>query len=229
MGVCLPAHINHANSTKPSTSHMVQGAKRPVHRRSHKASRHTKYRHAVAHKGATWKTGINATARLDLIQQSVRQDGFSGKVGELVSGSIRPGTARLYDVKWKAFCVWCDERRIVASEVSTPVVADFLTSLGELAPSTVADYRSAIAETLRHLRGIDIVSDPFIRGILRNHRLAMPLVQNKVPPWDLAVVLRYLSGAPFEPRKGVRFQMSHTKLYSCWRWRQARGGVNSMH
>ncbi len=211
MGVCLPAHINHANSTKPSTSHMVQGAKRPVHRRSHKASRHTKYRHA------------------DLIQQSVRQDGFSGKVGELVSGSIRPGTARLYDVKWKAFCVWCDERRIVASEVSTPVVADFLTSLGELAPSTVADYRSAIAETLRHLRGIDIVSDPFIRGILRNHRLATPLVKNKVPPWDLAVVLRYLSGAPFEPRNGVRFQMSHTKLYSCWRWRQARGGVNSMH
>ncbi len=48
-------------------------------------------------------------------------------MAKLVSGSVRPGTSRLYDVKWKAFCVWCDEHRIVASEVSTSVVADFLT------------------------------------------------------------------------------------------------------
>ncbi len=39
---------------------------------------------------------------------------------------------------------------------------------------------------------------------LRDSRgIARPLVRNKVPPWDLAVVLRYLSGAPFEPRKAL--------------------------
>ncbi len=32
-----------------------------------------------------------------------------------------------------------------------------------------------------------------------------PLVRNKVPPWDLGVVLKFLSGAPFETRKGVSF------------------------
>ncbi len=120
-----------------------------------------------------------------------------------MSRSIRPGTAKLYDVKWKAFCVWCDECRIVASEVSTLV--DFLTSLLGLAPSTVEGYRSAIAETLRVLRDIDITSDPCIRGILRNRRLNAPLVRNKIPPWDLGVVLKYLSGAPFETRKGASF------------------------
>ncbi len=43
-------------------------------------------------------------------------------------------------------------------------------------------YRSAIAETLKHLRGIDIASDPCIRGIIRNRRLTRPLERNKVPP-----------------------------------------------
>ncbi len=68
-------------------------------------------------------------------------------------------------------------------------------------------YISAIAETLRVLRDIhvDITSDPCIRGILRNRRLNTPLVRNKVPPWDLGVVLKYLSGTPFETRKGASF------------------------
>ncbi len=46
-----------------------------------------------------------------------------------------------------------DERRVVASGVSTPLVADFLSSLQGLAPNTVEGYRSAISETLKHLRG----------------------------------------------------------------------------
>ncbi len=46
---------------------------------------------------------------------------------------------------------------------------------------------------------------PRIRGIIRNRRLTRPSEKNKVPPWDVAVVLRYLSGAPFEPREGASF------------------------
>ncbi len=55
------------------------------------------------------------------------------------------------------------------------------------------------------MRGVDIASDPCVRGILRNRRLNAPLVRNKVPPWDLGVVLKYLGGAPFETRKAASF------------------------
>ncbi len=135
MGVRLPTHRDYGESThqnkiggvsnspdctESTTCHVVPGPKRSVHRHSHSTSRRSRSSHAVAHKGATWKAGVNATARMDLVQQAVTKKGFSGKVAELVSGPIRPGTAKLYDVKWKAFCNWCDERRVVASEVSTP-------------------------------------------------------------------------------------------------------------
>ncbi len=53
--------------------------------------------------------------------------------------------------------------------------------------------------------GVDIASDPCIRGIIGNRRLTRPLERNRVPPWDVAVVLRYLSGAPFESREGASF------------------------
>ncbi len=76
-------------------------------------------------------------------------------------------------------------------------MADFLTSLQALAPSTVESYRLAIAETLKHLMGVDIALDLCIRGIIGNRRLTRPLERNRVPPWDVAVVLRYLSDAPF--------------------------------
>ncbi len=149
-------------------------------------------------------------------------------MAELVSGSVRPGTARLYDVKWRAFCAWCDRGRIVASQASAPVVADFLTSLQGLAPSTVEGYRSAMSETLKHLRGIDFAADPCIRGIFRNRRLTRPSERNKVPPWDVAGVLRYLSGALLSPGKGLHFQISLLGLSSCWRWCQARGEESSV-
>ncbi len=82
---------------------MVPGAEGSVCGHSHKAPRRRKSSRAVAYKGVACKAGVNAAARLDIVQRAIRKKGFSGEVAELVAGSIRPGSAKLYNVKWRAF------------------------------------------------------------------------------------------------------------------------------
>ena len=60
-------------------------------------------------------------------------------------------------------------------------------------------YRTAISNTIKHVRGRDITSDPCMQSLIRSNRLRNTVTKNDVPPWDLAVVLRYLSKSPFEP------------------------------
>ena len=44
-----------------------------------------------------------------------------------------------------------------------------------------------------------MADEPCIEALIKSHRLVRVVTINQVPPWDLAVVLRYISLAPFEP------------------------------
>ena len=153
----------------------------------------------VSIRQGSYKPGCNETPRLVLIQQALQKRGFSGQVSRMVSSSVRPSTNKVYDTKWNIFAAWCEKRKVCASKASTPLVADFLAEKQTLAPTTVEGYRTAISNTIKHVRGRDITSDPCIQSLIRSNRLRNTVTKNDVPPWDLAVVLRYLSKSPFEP------------------------------
>ena len=152
----------------------------------------------VSIRQGSYKPGCNETPRLVLIQQALQKRGFSGQVSRMVSSSVRPSTNKVYDTKWTIFAAWCEKRKVCASKASTPLVADFLAEKQTLAPTSVEGYRTAISNTIKHVRGRDITSDPCIQSLIRSNRLRNTVTKN-VPPWDLAVVLRYLSKSPFEP------------------------------
>ena len=67
-----------------------------------------------------------------------------------------------------------------------------------LACSTMAGYRTAIAKTLVYLTGIDL-GDGDLSSLLHSFELERPAHSNKVPDWDLALVLNCLLRDPFEP------------------------------
>ncbi len=115
---------------------------------------------------------------------------------QVVLRSVRPGTSRLYGVKWRGFCTWCDAQGHCWQ-----------------GPSYGNGHHSYLC-----LWQADIASDPCIQGILRNYRLRRPLVRNNVPPRDLAVVLMYLTGPRFEPLQGPLLLTSPAKPCSCWSW-----------
>ncbi len=85
MGVHVPANGDHGegahqdkergvsdppHSTVSSMGHVVSGAKGFVRGSSHKAPRRHKSSHAAAYKGVAWKAGVNAAARLDIVQRA---------------------------------------------------------------------------------------------------------------------------------------------------------------
>ena len=89
----------------------------------------------------------------------------------------------------------------ILSRPTVAKVADFLLYLRRslsLSYSSIASYRSM-------LRGVfcfilpELSSHFVLHDLLRSFRLERPLPSSRVPPWDLLVVLQFLSGPPFEP------------------------------
>ena len=60
-------------------------------------------------------------------------------------------------------------------------------------------YRSAIVTTLRPMGLWQEDWNPTIKALIANMKLERPPPIRTVPSWDLAVVLNYLMGPPFEP------------------------------
>ena len=185
--------------TSTTTSKLVSNATQPKRSNTNRAASDQKPAKTVSIRQGSYKPGCNETPRLVLIQQALQKRGFSGQVSRMVSSSVRPSTNKVYDTKWTIFAAWCEKMKVCASKASTPLVADFLAEKQTLAPTTVEGYRTAISNTIKHVRGRDITSDPCIQSLIRSNRLRNTVTKNDVPPWDLAVVLRYLSKSPFEP------------------------------
>ena len=184
---------HHKSKLLPSTD----GIK---HRQPDKAKASTSSE-ATRHRVVPSERDQAKTTRLDFVRKCIIKKGFSARVAERISLSVRKSTTQVYDRKWLIFSRWCHSRQISPTKVHVTSVADFLSHLQDegKAPSTVEGYRTAIAETLKYSGKPDISEDPCIRALIRSHRLARVVAGNKVPPWDLAVVLKYISQAPFEP------------------------------
>jgi hypothetical protein len=64
--------------------------------------------------------------------------------------------------------------------------------------STIRGYRTAVSDTLRHV-GRDIGGNKSLSDLLASFQRERPRSVNRMPPWDLALVLRSLTRHPYEP------------------------------
>ena len=90
---------------------------------------------------------------------------------------------------------------MVCSEPSVPQIADFLLHLfvdKNFQPSTIAGYRSAIADSLGS-SGELISKSRDLNRLLSSFERDRPKANKSIPSWDLSLVLLSLTKAPFEP------------------------------
>ena len=81
------------------------------------------------------------------------------------------------------------------------MIADFLIFIRideNLSLSSLKGYRAAINQVLRH-KGIDLAASVEISALTRHFKISCPPVEVKPPQWDLNLVLRSLTKAPYEP------------------------------
>ena len=87
------------------------------------------------------------------------------------------------------------------SNPTVPEVADFLNCLFKernLKPSTIAGYRTAIADGLG-VKGEQISKSLELNRLLASFYRDKPVANRSIPSWDLALVLHALTKQPFEP------------------------------
>ena len=85
---------------------------------------------------------------------------------------------------------------------STPVLADFLTFLFSakgFAPTTIARYHTTIISTLEKVTGHRLADEHHLSSLLNQSESERPWPGRSTPDWDLALILRALQYAPFEP------------------------------
>ena len=139
---------------------------------------------------------------LEIIQQAHRAKGFSAQAAERIAKRQKTSSTEVYEAKWRVFRRWCDSRSIRPRKASVCNVADFLCHLHEdrhLKVSTIEGYRTAINHVLKATGNVDIGKDTHISSLIANFSRDVSRRKSVAPPWNLAVVLQVLNGAPFEP------------------------------
>ena len=82
-----------------------------------------------SHNDPLKSTGSQPT-RVEVVKQSLKDQGFSAAVASRVSESAtRTSTNEVYDSRWKAFQDWCSDNNLDPVNCTIPKVADFLLFL----------------------------------------------------------------------------------------------------
>ena len=143
-----------------------------------------------------------SSARMAIIERSIRDKQFSAKIASRIAKSRRKSTRIVYDAKWVIFSDWCKSKSIDPECPTMNNFATFFLFLFEekkLAVSTIKGYRSMLSNTLKFKGGESIGSNPFLSELIHSFELDRPITRSLTPKWDLSCVLWSLTKTPYEP------------------------------
>ena len=124
---------------------------------------------------ATSVTPGSVPTRLETVQRSLQEKGFSRAAAEQISRGHRQSSRAVYDSKWRIFAGWCRDRSVDPFQISVPELAEFFLFLFHekgLNPRTIKGYRSAIGSTISSCRSrSEITNSAEITSLIRSFQL----------------------------------------------------------
>ena len=187
----------HSGGSLLAKAGVVSSLERSVFRHSSTSSSQRGSSASAAGQKVPLKSFHSCSSRLATLKRRFRAKGFSRRVSERLSSSVRQSTAHLYQSRWKCFRSWCLERKVSAACTPIPDVAEFLVFLRDnkkLSISSIRGYRSMIASVQPA-----VGSDPDLSILVKAFACDLPRPCVKLVSWSLEVVLAYLSSSLFEP------------------------------
>ena len=142
------------------------------------------------------------TSRLAAEYRTLEERGFSQEAASRISAPQAKSSLGIYEARWRVFSSWCQGRGEDPFKASTPLIADFLLFLfkdQKRRPSTITGYRTAIAGALKSSQGVDYGKDPSLTSLILSFFREQPKPVRSFPAWDLGLVMKVLTRAPFEP------------------------------
>ncbi len=135
------------------------------------------------------------------------------EVALTITSARAPSTRRAYTLKWNLFVEWCSSHQEDPRRCSIRAVLSFLQQGLErrLSPSTLKVYVAAISAYHDPVEGKSVGKHNLVVRFLRGARRLNPPRPPSLPSWDLALVLRALITAPFEPLPSVELKFLSMK------------------
>ncbi len=158
--------------------------------------------HATPVQTSPPKTGSVQATRLETIQCSLKNRGFSERTSLQLSTVRRLSTEKIYQSHWRSWVDWANGRQVDPCNPPITQLTEFLLYLAQekhLSQGTVKSYRSAICTTIRQSGGPDLASDPILRELVISLKKIGPIHSPRLPDWDVFIVLEALKNKPFEP------------------------------
>ncbi len=135
------------------------------------------------------------------------------EVALTITSARAPSTRRAYTLKWNLFVEWCSSHQEDPRRCSIRAVLSFLQQGLErrLSPSTLKVYVAAISAYHDPVEGKSVGKHNLVVRFLRGARRLNPPKPPSLHSWDLALVLRALITAPFEPLQSVELKFLSMK------------------
>ncbi len=134
------------------------------------------------------------------------------EVALTITSARAPSTRRAYTLKWNLFVEWCSSHQEDPQRCSIRAVLSLQQGLERrLSPSTLKVYVAAISAYHDPVEGKSVGKHNLVVRFLRGARRLNPPRPPSLPSWDLALVLRALITAPFEPLQSVELKFLSMK------------------
>ncbi len=151
--------------------------------------------------------------KFDSVNQTARLTQERAQSALTIASAWAPSTRRAYTLKWNLFVEWCSSHQEDPQRCSIRAVLSFLQQGLErrLSPSTLKVYVATISTHHDPVEGKSVGKHNLVVRFLRGARRLNPPRPPSLPSWDLALVLRALITAPFEPLQSVELKFLSMK------------------
>ena len=140
---------------------------------------------------------------METIKLGLSRKGYSVSSIDFIIGAERPSTRKQYQSTWKNFLNYLAAQNIDHSNISRPVVLDFLhfySTEFHRKYRTIAGYKCALYCPLLWMCDLDLedllITTKFMRGAFNFNP---PQKAKVMPKWSLNILLWYLRSSVFEP------------------------------
>ncbi|XP_013923459.1 PREDICTED: dnaJ homolog subfamily C member 13 [Thamnophis sirtalis] len=134
---------------------------------------------------------------------------YSSQVIDTIQAARHPSTTCIYEATWQAFCRWYRHTGADPIKASVPQVLDFLQSgLNKgLTRNTLRRQVTALSTVVGGGQGRSLSQHSRVKAFLKGATNLRPPTVHCYPTWNLTLVLRALTSAPFEPIQSISLRL----------------------
>ena len=148
-------------------------------------------------------------SRMAFVRQKLRGSGLSETAIDLNLKGIRKSTRSVYDNHWKQWSLWCSKNKVDKANPSPVDIANHLAYMSNslhLSAASLRVRRSTISSTLAAIDRPTFVSNKIAANVIKATALQQSKIKNKIPAWDILVLLSFLMSERFEPLEAASFK-----------------------